>query len=87
MYRSFNYTTIPFVLMGVAMAVASNANPKIRGVFDLIQVQQWAAIGVVAFFILLVLAAMGITEIWVRLNYMQYLGQIKKVLDEFRENV
>ena len=40
MYRSFNYTTIPFVLMGVAMAVASNANPKIRGVFDLIQVQQ-----------------------------------------------
>lgn len=87
MYRSFNYTTIPFVLMGVAMAVASNDNPKIRGVFDLIQVQQWVAIEVVAFFILLVLAAMGVTEIWIRLNYIYYLEQIKKVLDEFKENV
>ncbi|MGO4289018.1 hypothetical protein [Chitinophaga sp. RAB17] len=86
MYKSFAYTLIPLALIGAALYVVSQPDGKLKDVFQIAVTRQGVAVSLVVLFLLVVLLIMVITELWVRSYYGRYLDQIKRVLDEFKEN-
>jgi hypothetical protein len=88
MYRSYTYTLIPFMVICMVMGMeCRTVDPKMQQtMLDAILMRQSAVISLVPRFILMLLFMMGLTEMKIRYSYMPHLEQIKKVLDEFKEN-
>jgi hypothetical protein len=82
MYRSFNYSIIPLLLLYQVMAVMSLPPVKLAAFNErstyLITMSAIAfvfAIGIMIFFV----------ELWVHYSYGKYLEQVRKILDELKE--
>jgi hypothetical protein len=86
MYKSYAYTLIPFALIVLVMYMVSRQDEKFKLIFQATRDHQMMAIAISVVFIIGIVSIMVITEYWVKTYYGKYLKQIKKVLDEFKEN-
>jgi len=82
MYRSFNYSVIPLLLLYQVMVFMSL--PPVKAA-EFANRQAYFIIIFSITFLLVVILAVALVEIWIRFFYGNYLTQVRKVLDELKE--
>jgi hypothetical protein len=82
MYRSFNYSVIPLLLLYQVMVIMS-LPPVKAAAFASRQAYFIVIFSIV--FLFAVVVAISFVELWIKFFYGNYLTQVRKVLDELKE--
>lgn len=82
MYRSFNYSIIPLMLLYQVMVILS-LPPIKAAAFASRQAYFITVFSVV--FLFVVVIAIALVELWIKYLYGNYLQQVRKVLEELKE--
>jgi hypothetical protein len=82
MYRSFNYSIIPLMLLYQVMVILS-LPPIKAAAFASRQAYFITVFSVV--FLFVVVIAIALVELWIKYFYGNYLQQVRKVLEELKE--
>ncbi len=86
LYKSFSYSLIPFGLIYMVLLPIGSKYDKIVKFVQHVEKQNLlviAAVGIIAFFMILMWA---MTEAYTKKLYGKYAKEIKKVIDELKEN-